>query len=281
MYFHQFAAAAAGHGLQYVAEAVPQPLPGHIKPEVLQALAAASDDRLRLEQYLDYLRCRVFRRSVLCHAAAKPDFEGAAQRVPRLAVSSEAKPEADARNPDPAATESFVTPNKLRFTTSDPALRAVLCRLSESRPAAVPFAELAAVAGRTDGLAQSLLQLYLGDIVMLHLHPPVLTAQPGPRPTASPLARWQAARGADSIHDLRHRLAKPDPFGRYLLPLLDGTRDRAALVELLAAKSMAGEFEVRDGAGKPATEPDLIRQVLSTWVDDALGRLAKSALLLN
>jgi SAM-dependent methyltransferase/methyltransferase-like protein len=280
MYFHQFVAHAAAHGLQYVAESVPQPLPGHIKPEVLQALAAATDDRIRLEQYLDFLRCRIFRRNVLCHAALRPDFDGAVARVPRLAVSSEAKPEAEGRNPDPATKESFITPNKLRFTTADPALRAVLWRLSEARPAAVPFAELSAPTGETDGLAASLLQLYLGDLVMLHLHPPALTAVPGPRPTASSLARWQAAQGAESIHDLRHRASKPDAFARYLLPLLDGTRDRIDLVEVLAQRSAAGEFEVRDGSGQAATEPTLVRQVLAAWIDQALERLAKAGLLM-
>jgi hypothetical protein len=220
----------------------------------------------------------------MCHAAARPDFDGATARVPRLAVSSEAEPEAEGPNPDPAATESFLTPHKLRFTTSDPAMRAAMWRLWAARPAAVPFGELVAAAptGATaDDLAGGLLQLYLGDIVMLHLHPPALAATAGPRPTASPVARLQAARGAESIHDLRHRSSKPDPFARYLLPLLDGTRDLAHLVDVLAERSAAGEFEVRDGSGQAAKEPGLVRQVLAAWLDAALERLARAGLLMG
>jgi hypothetical protein len=167
----------------------------------------------------------------------------------------------------------------LRFTTADAALRAILWRLWEARPAAVPFADLVTGLPRSpEELAAELLQLYLGDIVMLHRRPPALATTPGPRPCASRLARLQAARGVERVHDLRHRPAEPDPFARYLLPLLDGTRDRAALVEVLMAKASAGEFAVRDSSG-PVSDPALARQVLGAWVDDALGRLAKAALL--
>jgi methyltransferase-like protein/SAM-dependent methyltransferase len=288
MYFHQFVAHAAAHGLQYLAEAAPQALPSHIKPEVVNALAAASPDRIRLEQHLDFLRCRIFRRSLLCHAAARPDFNGAAGRVPALFVSSEARPEADLSNAFSTPTEHFATPNELRFSTADPGTRAVLRRLWDARPAAVPFADvLAAVhaaAPNEDGLperlAGAMLQLYLSDIVTLHLYPPTLAPVAGTRPCASRLARFQAAHGAERVHDLRHRAAHPDTFARYLLPLLDGSRDRSALVEVLAARATAGEFEVRDAAGQPATDPALVRQVLAAWVEDALERLAKAALLL-
>jgi SAM-dependent methyltransferase len=282
VYFHEFATHAAAHGLQYLAEASPQPMPGHVKPEALRALVAATDDRVRLEQYLDFLRCRVFRRSLLVHADVRPDADGLAARLPAFAVSSEARPQAESPNPDPAATERFDTPGKLRFTTDDPALRAAMWRLWQARPAAVTFADLLAAvppsADAADRLAAELLQLYLGDIVMLHRRPPALVTEPGPRPCASRLARLQAARGDERVHNLRHKPAEPDPFAGYLLPLLDGSRDRAGLVDELAARSAAGEFEVRDNSG-PVTDPALARQVLAAWVEDALGRLAKAALL--
>jgi hypothetical protein len=53
------------------------------------------------------------------------------------------------------------------------------------------------------------------------------------------------------------------------------------LVEALAARASAGEFEVRDNAGHAATDPVVVRQVLAGWIEDALVRLAKAALLLT
>jgi SAM-dependent methyltransferase len=287
VYFHQFAAHAAGHGLQYLAEASPVPLPGDLKPGVLETLANLAGDRVRLEQYLDFLRCRIFRRSVLCHAAARPDLRGAVKRIPAFAVSSTAEPTAAVPDPDPGAKELFTVPSRTQFATADPALRAVLSRLWQARPAAVPFADLLTVAhgpGAGDALkhdlANGLLQMYLADIIALHLHPPAVTAAPGPRPCASPFARLQAERGDRKIFTLVFTSANPDPFARYLLPLLNGARTRDDLVELLAARAAAGAFAVNDNEGRPVTDPAVVRPVLAGWIDAALEQLAKAALLM-
>jgi methyltransferase-like protein len=287
VYFHEFAAHAAEHGLQYVSEASPVPLPGNLKPGILQKLAELAGDRLRLEQYLDFIRGRTFRRSVLCHAGAKPDPAGAAARLPAFAVSTRFRPVADDPDPDPAGREEFVTASEVRFSTTKPALKGALRRLADASPEAVPFAELLAdgrardpVNGRVaEQLADDLLQLYLIDVVGLHLRPPALAREAGPRPCASPLARLQAARGDAVIHDLRHRSTDPDPFARHLLPLLDGTRDRAALIETLTAQVRAGEFVVSGADGQPVTDPAVQRDVLIHWTAQALHRLAHAALL--
>src|SRR5581483_6554185 len=155
-----------------LSEASPQPLPGTLEPGVLDRLTAeAAGDRLRLEQYLDFVRCRTFRRSVLCHAAARPDRAVAVDRISAFAVSFQAKPQAAAPSADPAAREEFAVAGELQFATADPVLRAVLWRVWEARPAAVPFADLLAAA-RTKAperadlpreLADGILQLYLAD----------------------------------------------------------------------------------------------------------------------
>ena len=85
----------------YLAEAAPQPLPGHIKPAVLEALTAIGD-RLRTEQYLDFLRCRIFRRTLLCRAGQSPSLDGATARLTAFSVSSEARPETESPDPAPA-----------------------------------------------------------------------------------------------------------------------------------------------------------------------------------
>jgi len=285
VYFHEFAGRAAAHGLQYLAEASPQPLAGHLKPDTIAHLAEMAEDRIRLEQYLDFLRGRAFRRSVLCHESARPEWNGIADRIPKLAISSEARPESAA--PDSDGRETFLTPNKVRFTTNDPSLQLALRRLWDARPAALPFNELCAVVQQNcpdqveidQRLAQGLLQLYLGSIVELHRDRPALAASPGTRPNTSSLIRLQAAQGRAKLHDLRNRISSPDPFARYLLTFLDGRRDRNDLVGLLAQRSVAGEFEVRDSQGQAVTHPQQMRELLASWIDRALDLLAKSGLL--
>ncbi len=281
VYFHQFAAHAAKNGLQYLAEATPIPLPGNLKPGVFDALKAAAGDFIRLEQYLDFLRCRIFRRSVLCHAAARPERTGMTGRIPEFAVLTKAKPQADAPDPDPGKRETFVVSEAVQFSTGSPLLRAALWRLWDAHPSAVPFAELAAAAGAgaSHELADAVLQLYLGGVLELHRHPPIVAAVAGPRPCATAFAGLQAERGDAKIYSLYHVAVDPHPFARFLLPLLDGSRTRAELVDLLATRAAAGEFAVHDNAGQPVTDPAVVGPVLTDWVDSTLDRLAKAALL--
>ena len=53
----------------------------------------------------------------------------------------------------------------------------------------------------------------------------------GERPVASALARVQAARGTHVTNLWHATVEVPDDLGRRLITLLDGTRDRAALLQ--------------------------------------------------
>jgi hypothetical protein len=74
-----------------------------------------------------------------------------------------------------------------------------------------------------------------------------VAAAAGPSPVARPLARWQAGRGP-RLTSLRHETIGVDEFGRRVARLLDGTRDRPALLTELRRAVAAGEPMVqRDG----------------------------------
>ena len=67
LYFHEFAKRLAGKGLQYLGEAWQhthlESFPADVR-EILQGLSA---DLIHLEQYIDFLTNRTFRRSLVCH----------------------------------------------------------------------------------------------------------------------------------------------------------------------------------------------------------------------
>ena len=289
VYFQQFAAHAANHGLHYLAEATSTPLPGNLKPGVLDTLASLAGDRIRLEQYLDFLRCRIFRRSVLCRAPAfsppnPPPTSGGGQgggpasRIPMFAVSSNAKPVTEIRDLDPTAKETFAIPNDTTFTTANPLPRAILRRLWDARPTAVPFAKLRPALPdgcSAESLANELLQLYLAGIVELHLHPAAIASTAGPRPNRRAIRPSSGRCGDPKIYTLALAGTEPDPFARYLLPLLDGTRTRDDLVGILAERAAAGAFAVHDNGGQIITDPAVVRPVLAGWIEAALERLGK------
>ena len=61
--------------------------------------------------------------------------------------------------------------------------------------------------------------------IEFHLHPGRFVNKVSPRPTASPLARLQAASG-NAVTNLRHESITLGEFERHLLLLLDGKHDR-------------------------------------------------------
>src|SRR5439155_12513350 len=112
-------------------------------------------------------------------------------------------------------------------------------------PRSIPFADLCRTAGERSRspktaeshddqrkLAENLLRFYLANLVSLHLHRPPFVLQVSDRPIAASLARVQAARGL-RVACLRHSLVDLAPLDRIILPLLDGSRDRATLVTAL------------------------------------------------
>src|SRR5205814_7488150 len=96
----------------------------------------------------------------------------------------------------------------------------------------------------------------------------------GERPVVSPLARWQLARGETAVASLRHVAVVVDsPLYRQLLLLCDGTRDRAALTDALAAWQ-AGE-------GATVVEKPVAREELTRVVAENLDRAAEVGLLVG
>src|SRR4030095_903008 len=66
VYFHQFMERASRHGLKYLGEAdFVTMLGGDFVPEVMQTLAEVAPDVQSREQYMDFLRARSFRQTLL------------------------------------------------------------------------------------------------------------------------------------------------------------------------------------------------------------------------
>jgi len=128
-------------------------------------------------------------------------------------------------------------------------------------------------------LGEMLLRAYAGGIIELHLHPPQFTLQPGERPIASPLVRLQS-RDSDKVTNLRHHTIQiEDSLGRLLLQLLDGSRDRAMLVDELAAQVMAGRA-LLPGQEKMPQDKQAVRAAIAAGLEANIDGLARLALVI-
>jgi methyltransferase-like protein len=81
------------------------------------------------------------------------------------------------------------------------------------------------------------------------------------------------------VANRRHEVVRLPDLERALVPLLDGTRDRAALAAELGRAVAAGHLRLAR-ADQPLTDPAEVRAALASVLDQALAHLARSALLI-
>jgi methyltransferase-like protein/SAM-dependent methyltransferase len=299
LYFYQFIERLAGHGLRYLGEAdLTSMAPRTFPPEVQQVLRQVSTSQVDLEQYMDFLRNRMFRQSLLCAQSLTPQYALRAEQMQAFHLASPARPVSPAPNLGALVPERFEGLDGIVATVQDPLVKAALLALGAVWPAALPFATMRsrarqllggymlddpdAVAGDYAQLGQGLLDGYVvsGDrLLQLSLHPPALAMRVSERPLVSPLTRRQAEAGPRVVNR-RHVPVVLGEFERQLLRLLDGTRDQQALTEALAALATQGELVVHR-QGQPILEPEEVRQTLRTTVASTLESMARSALLVG
>jgi methyltransferase-like protein/trans-aconitate methyltransferase len=299
VYFHEFMAHAARHGLQYIAEADVLDMKEDKRPPQVAAVLAALDggDVVAREQYRDFLRCRAFRQTLLCHKAVQLDRAPKPERIRDLYIAAEVKmavPGGDVRSDSPVL---FLGPKGAEIETNRPLVKTAFARLSELWPCHTHFRELlafvrshlgrstdaqpASMEDETRDLSQALLQAHLAGFVELHTTTHKFAGAASERPVASPLARLQLREGGISVSSMRHNVLKiEDVLGRHLVMLLDGTRDRAALLAELGALVKTGAVTVCHD-GKPVTDPQESLQRLAGGLETNLASLARLALLVG
>lgn len=227
VYFRDFAAHAAGFGFRFLAEADLHTMSAAGLTAEARAYVGKLDAAAR-ETYLDYVRLRRFRQSLLCRVDARSDPASLAARLDAMHVAAD-------RSLVQAAADGKLAALARDF---DPAkggggpVRTLLERIAQQAPTALPIPVLRdAVAGQPlpRPFEALVTDAYVSSVVNLHVHPPAVVATAGERPLAGAVARTEAAT-RDEVTSLLHtRVRVPDANARRLLALLDGARDRAAL----------------------------------------------------
>jgi methyltransferase-like protein len=274
LYFHEFMERASAKGLQYLDEARPHVPIESLPAQTREVLGEIATDVVRLEQYLDFLRNRTFRRTLLCHAARPLDREPPADRMTAFRFTTTAWPPGRDIDVTGTAVVEFHGED-VQVSTNTPLVKAAVVTLCEAWPHSVAFAALRERVwdrlkdgcaqplrrGELDGaLAATLYRCYRTNLARLHVFAPPFVLEVGERPRASALARLQAARGQVLVSNLWHAFVRLDERERLLLTHLDGSRDQMALAGEMATVVTAEE---RDAG----------------WFGQKLNRLAQLGLL--
>jgi SAM-dependent methyltransferase len=253
---------ADAHGLRYLGDAEHSELYADRRPPGVdeQLDAIAGGDRVVWEQYGDILAGRQFRQTLLCRGDVPVD---------------------DAIEPGRLASLWFCATDDTEPGGNGSAGPGALALLLARRPQVLSCPELRALlrTDDVDGLCRELWHGVRHGYVGLRAAPSRAAVAPGERPEASAFARRQAARGPE-LTSLRHDAVRlDDPFGRHLVGLCDGARDRPALLDGLVA-AVGREVTITTG-GEPVADGELLRPQIAAGLEHNLALLARLGLLIR
>ena len=156
VYFHEFLAHAERHRLQFLGEAKFNEMqPGDYTPDALGALQELENDVTAREQYLDFLMCRRFRRTLLCRDEVPLDHKLRADVITNLYAAADLQPVSMSVDVQSPVIEEFRGQKGASIQTNRPLEKAALLHLSRCWPEPVHFTQLLAAARNSISAAQA------------------------------------------------------------------------------------------------------------------------------
>ncbi|MBX9722968.1 MAG: class I SAM-dependent methyltransferase [Candidatus Obscuribacterales bacterium] len=295
-YLHQFVDRANNNGLQYLGEAeFSSMLTSNFPPSVDETLRRISNEIVRTEQYMDFVRNRTFRQTLLCKADRVINRNVVYQAITQFLIASPLKPQnanVDVKSSQP---ETFTLPNGINIQTPHPLIKAAFLHLSEIWPQSVSFDELLTKASEKLGdgvvtdpqilderkqlLGNDLLTAYAANTVVFRSEEAPFVTHVSDRPKASELVRLQAPV-QDFITNQLHETIAVDAFSKNLLVLLNGKRDKIQILDELVELVRKGQLVVqRDG--KNIADQAVLRQTIEAFMQECLNNMSKAAVLVG
>ncbi len=227
-YFRDFADHARQHGLQYLGEA-----DFHEMFDPKGSLAWLKNDLLEREQYLDFLRLRRFRQTLLCRQEVQLNRKPEVDIVERLLFS------APAQTVDGDQIEGF---HGVRISAKSEAVTRITAALGEMYPLPVSFEDLLPYAGDRIAAQEILFALVTGGFAAPHVYDFPCEDSVTEKPKASRLVRHQAAQSR-YVTSACHHVIELDEIGRHLIQVLDGMRTHAEIARELSSMTFGASRE--------------------------------------
>lgn len=263
-YFHEFVARVGRHGLAYLGEAQPaMMMPSSYHPELAQQLyGALGQDQVRVEQYLDFAINRVFRQTLLLRSerAATLRWQLDQDATHRMHFTARLSC-ADGPIKLDGMPQTFVAPPSTgNVSVGLSGIKQAIDLLARTWPGTITRDELVRHAELTQGDKDPVSPEVLGDAIDELLEMMVLRGMArawldpvdaGTDPASleiDPSVRRQAAAltpAQTHVANLWHSTVDIDAVDRLLFPMMDGTKDREALIAAVKSALADGRLQVK------------------------------------
>ena len=267
-YLSRFVDRARHHGLQYLGDSDLQKMSPHDIPEgVRRGVGSFANSIEDVEQYLDFYRLEMFRRTLLCRGEVKLTRGQSIERIGELRYAARVR----------LASEE--EPGRFQFEdgriveTDELVMQRALTSLGEAWPRSLSYDELHRGIADLNGdlaaekvLIQGLFQALLAGHIEMRVAESAEVNLVSAQPVVAPLIRLQALEGP-KITTLHHRLLILDDYSRVVAQRLDGSRSLEMLAEELTIVRAEGELPQLES---DQIELDLLQRTAQLFCEEAL-----------
>jgi len=285
-YFKDFVLSANNNGLSYLGESNwLEMLPQQMGPEVFQMLETLSGGNIILtEQYMDFFRNRYFRSTLLVPTSQnekiKRNLNPAALSDYHIAGYFETQ---ETLNLDSTTPTNFIGFGNKPVSALDPLSKSALSILGEHFPSTLSFTDLLKQAKEKSSAAPSvdkpeevlsntLFGLAINGLIEIHSETISVNHSFADKPKAFRVAIYQANHNENLVANLRHETIRLDALQLEILKVADGTRDHAALKDVIIEKCLSGGLVLRK-EDQPIIHAEAIKQAVPVLFEDALRKL--------
>ncbi len=296
LWFNQFVERIEAAGLAYLGEAqFGTMLTEQFEGEVKRTLEALGGDLVETGQYIDFIRGRTFRQSLLCHAGGPTTRKADPSRLENFRFAADLDRVEGDGDPSAATAATYTARSGVRISLDDAVGKAMVAALAARRPSALTHGELLpaveqllAAAGLDlagervrAGLADSLLLAFAQSAVSVLAYDDRVAPTLAERPRAFAPARYYASRAHARLPTARHELFRPDAVFQRMIPQLDGTSAVTDLVEAFLRDVTEGVLVLQPESGHLREDLGTLRRLTEAEIPRRLEHLHRQALLVE
>jgi methyltransferase-like protein len=297
VYFHEFNSAANRHGLKYLGDSDVRTMSTRDLTPEAQQLLTKTPSMIETEQYMDFLRNRMFRTSLIVHDNKNPIYNLNSAAIVNFNVTSTLTPAEQNMDLHSANPAQFITHDGTTIGTTEPLMKAALLCLYEFSPNSMTTAEIIEgackklgskppvateeIAKVTAQIGQTLITAYTSlpagslELTTRQINRSSLISS---KPRAFKLAQIQAGT-IGMVTNPRHQMIRLGDFEKVLLPMLDGKTTITEIINNFKDLVNTNKITVKDnGIQADATR---VGEIVQQQVENALQTLAKNGMLVD
>ena len=296
IYFHQFIDRAEKNGLQYLADAsFSMMFNSDFSEDINSTLEKVSHNIVQKEQYMDFLRNRQFRQTLLCKKNRDLKRMLDSENLAGLLIASPSHPEEGSIDLTSGKMQKFQTPDGSLVETENPVIKVALAILEQNWPKSVEFevlldksiVEMKQALGVDTvenqdwkkELGRGLLHCFVSGVIDFSTWQGNSIRNVSSQPKVNDLTIYQIANYIGVVN-CRHETVNMDTLARHLIPILDGTKSKEDMLNHLTAMAVNKIFTVSK-YDLPITDPEQIRQSIGQSIDNILKSLVNASLLIE